>query len=109
MFFIKNTLRIDPKLWYVLKANELETQVIVIQLLSVRFVVRKIGLMRAELLFFLATCNKIKLLNEFGHERTIFKMNLVHNSLSINYKWNSYHKVKSTGKRITVNNITLIM
>ena len=37
---------------YVLKANELETQVIVIQLLPVRFVVRKIGLMRAELLFF---------------------------------------------------------
>ena len=58
---------------------------------------------------FLATCNKIKLLNEFGHERTIFKMNLVYNGLSINYKWNSYHKVKSTGKRITVNNITLIM
>lgn len=52
MFFAKNTLRVDPKLWYVLKANELETQVIVIQLLPVRFVMRKIGLMCAELLFF---------------------------------------------------------
>lgn len=52
MFFIKNTLRVDPKLWYVLKANELETQVVVIQLLPVRFVMRKIGLMRAEILFF---------------------------------------------------------
>lgn len=40
MFFTKNTLRVDSKLWYVLKANELETQVIVIQLLPVRFVVR---------------------------------------------------------------------
>lgn len=109
MFFTKNTLRVDSKLWYVLKANELKTQAVVIQLLPIRFVVRKIGLMRAELLFFLATCNKIKLLNEFGHKRTIFKMNLVYNGLSINYKWNSYHKVKCTGKRITVNNITLIM
>ena len=109
MFFTKNTLRVDSKLWYVLKANELKTQAVVIQLLPIRFVVRKIGLMRAELLFFLATCNKIKLLNEFGHERTIFKMNLVYNGLSINHKWNSYHKVKSTGKRIIVNNITLIM
>ena len=52
MFFTKNTLRIDPKPWYVLKANELETQAVVIQLLPIRFVVRKIGLMRAEILFF---------------------------------------------------------
>lgn len=52
MFFTKNTLRVDSKLWYVLKANELETQAVVIQLLPVRFVMRKIGLMRAELLFF---------------------------------------------------------
>ena len=37
--------------------NELETQVIVIQLLPVRFVVRKTGLMRAELLFFFASQN----------------------------------------------------
>ena len=51
MFFTKNTLRVDSKLWYVLKANELETQVIVIQLLPVRFVMRKTGLMRAEILF----------------------------------------------------------
>lgn len=40
MFFTKNTLQVDSKLWYVLKANELKTQVIVIQLLPIRFIVR---------------------------------------------------------------------